>query len=84
MATAALILAIISFFFDPLYLVSFVAWVLGLVSLIINIRSHKPFAKSLVAFILAICATTFQVVMDTVIVALLGWLFGVGFLAVFI
>ncbi len=84
MGTAALILAIVAFFFDPLYLVSFVAWVLGLVSLIISIRSHKPFAKSLVAFILAICATVFQVFVDSVIMLLFGWVFGLGFLTVFI
>lgn len=67
MATASLVLGIVGFFCNPLYICNLLAVIFGIVALC----TGQPKGRSIVGIILGLCAACLQVILDI-------FLFGVG------
>ena len=65
--TISLICALIAFILNPLYILPSVAFILGIVGLIVGLCSHKPVGTSVAGLILSIGAYIVQIVVDTLI-----------------
>ena len=79
--TAALICAIIAFIFNPFYILPSVAFILGVVGLIVGLCTHKPVGTSVAGLILSIGAYVVQIVVDTILTIIT---LGLGFFVFFI
>lgn len=65
--TAALICAIIAFIFNPLYILPSVAFILGVVGLIVGLCNHKPVVTSIAGLLIAIFTGVVQLVVDLIL-----------------
>ena len=73
----SLILACVSFVFNPLSLFPTAAFILGVVGLIVGLCSHRPVGTSIAGLLVAIFAGVVQLVVDIVLAI---FTFGLSFL----
>ena len=77
--TISLTMALISIIFNPLYILPNVAFILGVVGLIVGLVSKKSVGSAVAGIITSIVAVVIQIVVDTVLtlisLGLLGFVF---------
>lgn len=79
--TISLIMALISIVFNPFYVLPSIAFILGVVGLIVGLVSKKSVGSSVAGIIVAIAAYVIQIVVDLVLTLIsFGLLFFVWFI----